>query len=116
MSDTPVDYSPVYDFLYRIEKRISNLEKDSEYIERQIISLDGKKSKDFQALSDELRGFQAQISSAKSSFNNCVKAMISLSTDLKNSVKKDDLNSINAQLDEVKFEEYVTQKDLTRGM
>ena len=42
--------------------------------------------------------------------------MISLSTDLKNSVKKDDLNSINAQLDEVKFEEYVTQKDLTRGM
>jgi hypothetical protein len=116
MGDKSVDYSAIYDFLYRIERRISSLEKDAKYIEGQIAMLDDKKGKDFQALQSELTDLGNRTSSIKDTFNNCVKVMIGLSKDLKGAVKKDELVSINAQLEDVKFEEFVTPRDLKRGV
>jgi len=41
--------------------------------------------------------------------------MARLGTDMKNAVKKEDLQGLNTQLDEIQFEEYVTSKDIQRG-
>ena len=36
MADEQADYSQVYDFLYKIERRITYLEKDALFIEKKI--------------------------------------------------------------------------------
>jgi septation ring formation regulator EzrA len=116
MADQTIDYSPVYDFLYRIDKRITSLEKDAAYIETQVNNLGKKRITDFDNLSTELKNFKSDISSIKSIFNKCIMEMIGLSKDLKTALKKEEFESLNTKLDEVKFEEYLTSRDLIRGV
>ena len=116
MADQQDDYSVVYDFIYRIERRISSLEKDAKFIEGYIGNLENRKISHFQSLSGELTQLKGQIGAIKTNFNNCVKHMIILSKDMRESVKKEDVETINSTIDDIKFEEYVTLKDLSRGV
>jgi hypothetical protein len=117
MTDEPAaDYSQVYDFLYRIDRRIGYLEKDALFIEKKINTLEAGRSKHFKALSDELKGLQNITISLKNNLGQCAHGMARVGKDLKNTVKKEEIIELNNQLDEIKFEEYVTRKDIIRGL
>lgn len=112
----PTDYSPMYDFLYRIDKRIKYLEKDVLLLERQLSIFDNSKSNKFQTLSEELNEMHAAMKSLKDNFSHCIKEMTTLSKDLKNIVKKDEIQLLDSQVNDIKFEEFVTITDLKRGV
>jgi len=116
MAEEQADYSQIYDFLYRIDRRIGYLEKDALFIEQKINSLEEHKTREFNILITELADMRSNISMIKNNFGQCVHGMVSLSKDLKNVVKKEDLQGLNDKVDDIKFEEYVTHKDLGRGM
>jgi hypothetical protein len=114
--EQPTDYSQVYDFLYRIERRIGYLEKDASFIEKKIASLDNNRSKHYKELSDDLATSHNDLNALKTHLALCAHGMARLGKDLKNTIKKDQVTDLNTQLDEIKFEEYVTRKDLVRGL
>jgi len=116
MAEAAADYSQIYEFLYRIERRISYLEKDAAFIEKKIAALDGKKSGDYNSMNEELKNLYSNISSLKNNFTQCTHAMTRLSKNLKDTIKKEDISTLNTQLEDIKFEEYVTPKDLERGV
>lgn len=116
MADVQTDYSQVYDFIYRIDRRVGYLEKDAAFIEKQIASLEGKRIKDFDSLKDEVSELRKSLSEIKQNFNACTHGMSLLSKELKNTVKKEDIDGLNARLEEIKFEEYVTGRDVQRGL
>ncbi|MGV8171631.1 MAG: hypothetical protein ACP5OA_02970 [Candidatus Woesearchaeota archaeon] len=116
MAEEQADYSQVYDFLYRIERRIGYLEKDAAFIEKQVASLDEKKLKSFGMLNIEFVELQSNLLEVKNHLGKCAHAMSMLSKDMKSAVKKDDLQLLNAHLDTIPFEEYITRKDLERGL
>jgi hypothetical protein len=116
MAEQQVDYSQVYDFLYRIERRIGYLEKDAVFIERQIASLDMKKLELFGSLGVELIDIQSDTTSIKNDLGKCMHAMSMLSKDLKSAVKTDDLQMLNSRLDAIQFENYVTRRELNKGL
>jgi hypothetical protein len=116
MAEEQVDYSQVYDFLYRIERRIGFLERDASFIEKQVIFLDDKKLKGFDALSTELKNVRSDISELKNHLGKCAHRMTLLSKDLRDTVKTDDIQTLNSSMDNLQFEEYVTKKDVQRGL
>jgi hypothetical protein len=116
MADESADYSQVYDFLYRIDRRVGYLEKDALFIEKKIDTLEGGRSKHFKTLTEELSALRTNLSSLKANLGQCAHGMARLGKDMKNTVKKDEIVELNNQLDEIKFEEYVTQNDITRGL
>jgi uncharacterized coiled-coil protein SlyX len=116
MVEQQTDYSQAYDFLYKMERRITLLEKDAAFIERQIGSLDIKKLKTFSILDIELQELRSTLSELKSKLNNCAHKMSTLSKEMKDAVKNDDIQILNSALDDVKFEEYVTKRDVNRGL
>lgn len=116
MTEERTDYSQIYDFLYRIEKRINYLESDALFIEKKITVLNEKKSTDFSVMSKDLSDLHLNIVFLKNNFTQCAHEMARLSKNLKDTIKKDDIQNLNTQLDEIKFEEYVTAKDLDRGV
>ena len=109
-----VDFSQAYDFVYKIERRIGYLEKDLSYIEQQIDSLELRRTEDFKSLSNELQGLHSEITALKNHFQECAHGMSRLGKELKSSVKNEDMQALNAKIDEIKFEEYVTRNDLRR--
>ena len=116
MAEQPVDYSQVYDFLYRIERRIGYLEKDVVFIEKQIAMLDRKKLETFGSLSVELVERQSDLTDIKNYLGKCMHVMSMLSKDLKSTVKKDDIQLLNSHLDTIQFEDYVTRRELKMGL
>jgi hypothetical protein len=116
MADEQADYSQVYDFIYRIDRRVGYLEKDAAFIEKQISILEEKRLKDFGSLGEELSRLRGLTSEIRQHFNACIHCMTMLSKDLKNTAKKEDIDGLNTLLDEMRFEEYVTDRDLKRGV
>jgi hypothetical protein len=116
MAETPVDYSQVYDFLYRIDRRISYLEKDASFIEQQLTALEYRKSRDFYSMTDELKNLRSDMTAIKTNFAQCAHGMSRLGKMLKDTIKKEDIQSLNVRVDEIKFEEYVTPGDIKRGV
>jgi len=49
MVDEPTDYSHIYDFIYRIDRRVGYLEKDVIFIEKKINTLEEGRFKKFQS-------------------------------------------------------------------
>ena len=116
MADENIDYSQVFNFLYRIEKRVSYLEKDLLYVERKINSIENKRSENFMKLNSDIKKLHESISSLRGNFTQCTHYMALLGKDLKNCMKKEELESLNAAVDEIKFEEYVTRKNLKKEL
>jgi type I site-specific restriction endonuclease len=108
------DNSHVYDFLYRIERRIGYLEKDSAFIEKKISTLDESKDRQFKILLEELNKSHLEIESITKHFNECIHAMTRMSKNLKNTVKKEEIETLSNQIDEIKFEEYIMPSDIKR--
>ncbi len=108
------DNSQVYDFLYRIEKRIVYLERDVQFIENTINTLDKTKDKQFKILENDLNKAHNEIKTISNTFNQCIHAMTRMGKNLKNTVKKEELEALNNKIDEIHFEEYIMPTDLKR--
>lgn len=116
MAEQQTDFSQAYNFLYKIDRRVGLLEKDAAFIEKQINYLDDKKLKTFDILNMELEELRSNLSELKSHLGKCAHSMSMLSKDMRDSVKKDDIQSLNSSIDAIQFEEYVTRKDIDRGV
>ena len=114
MSDEPIDYSQIYDFLYRIDRRINSLEKDSGFIEDNISSLELKKSREFEELKDSINSVKSQLSELKSLLNKCVGEMVWLGKELRETVKDEEMAEAKSRVNEIKFHEYVSRKALKK--
>lgn len=108
------DNSQIYDFLYRIDRRINSLEKDSTFIENHIINLDQKKNIQFKILIEDLNNSNLELVSIRNHFTKCIHAMTEMSKNLKNTVSKEEMIALNNTIDEVHFEEFLMPKDLKR--
>jgi hypothetical protein len=116
MTEEPTDYSRIYEFLYRIDRRVGYLEKDALFIEKKINTLEESRVKEFKTLGEELGELRKNITLLKNNLSQCAHGMARLGKDMKDSVKKEELDGVNTQLDEIKFEEYVTSNDIKRGL
>jgi len=116
MADEPTDYSQAYDFLYRIERRITYLEKDAAFIEKNVAFLEDKRFKEFNEMTEDLKNLRLSMSSLKNNFSQCAHGMSRLSKYLKDAIKIEDIQTLNTTVDEIQFEEYVSEKDLKRGL
>jgi cell division ATPase FtsA len=116
MAQEAPDYSQIYEFLYRIERRINYLENDAAFIKKKIETLEENKNMDFRFMDEELNGLRISVTSIKNNFLQCVHGMTRISKDLKDTIKKEDLQNLSTQMEEIKFEEFVTLKDLERGV
>jgi septal ring factor EnvC (AmiA/AmiB activator) len=116
MAGQQADYSMIYEFMYRIERRISNIEKDTAYVETRIRLLDDDSAKKFSGLHQELIALLNELHSIKSRFRDCAVGMTQLTSELRESLKDDQYEQLASRVDELKFEEFVTHKDLERGV
>jgi|GEM_PF-2558546 len=116
MADQSVDYSQGFNFLYQIERRVGYLEKDLLFIEKNVDLLELKGHDGFIELSEELQKIRQGMAALKNHFKECNHGMSLLGKDLKDCMKKDDIQLLSSRIDEIKFEEYVTRNDLKREM
>ena len=116
MVDQPADYSQAYNFLYKIDRRIRTLERDATFIEKQVEYLDNKKFKTFEVLGMEISELHETLAQLKIHLGKCTHKMSILGKDMRDAVKKDDVQSLNSSIDAVQFEQYVTKKDVDRGV
>ncbi|MGV8141447.1 MAG: hypothetical protein ACP5NW_03330 [Candidatus Woesearchaeota archaeon] len=116
MAEQQEDYSQVYDFIYRIDRRVGYLEKDASFIESQVSLLEERRVKRFDSLKTELLEMRKMLAIIKQNFNACTHDMSLLSKDLKYTAKKEEIEGLNGVIEELRFEEYVTHRDIQRGV
>ena len=109
-----VDYSQAYEFIYRIDKRVSALEKDATLINELIDTTDRVKKKKFDTLQNEMDVMLVDLKTVKESLSQATHAMVELSKDMKLSVNKDQLDQLAVTIEEIPFDTMVTRKELER--
>lgn len=115
MEKTSPSLAAYYDFIFRIDKRINTLEKDTVAIERRIAIIENMSNQKYSGLEQDIKQIESMMMQMKSDLKNCIFEMINITKQLRTAVKKDQINQLNQRLDDTKIEEYVTKKDLDRG-
>lgn len=105
----------LYEFIYKLDKRVSTLEKDTTFIESKINKAiaDGKEK--YSVMHNELDEMEKISGSIKDDLKNCQLILINISKDLKFAVKKDQIAQVTSTVDNVKFEEFITRQELRKG-
>ena len=108
MSDT----NELYSFIFRMNKRLETLYKDTDYVEKVIdrIGMEGKNR--YARQEQEKAHLKKYLEDVKDSLRKCNSDMIKLSQSLRFAVKKDQLETLSHQTDELEIQDYVTQKDV----
>ncbi len=102
----------VYDFIFKVDRRIGYLEKDIVFIEKKITTLDFYKGKMYADLREELAAARISIDDIKSKLKNISIGINALSLDMKEVVKKEQSDALSRQVDELPLNEYLTKKEL----
>ena len=92
------------------------MEKDAAFIEKKIKTLDDNKDKQFKLLIEELDRSHFEIKLITNHFTECIHAMTRISKNLKNTVKKEEIQLLNNTIDEIHFEDYIMLSDIKRGL
>ncbi len=109
-------YPHAIEVLHRIERRISSLEKDATYIESRLDLLDHAIVKKKSNLNGSLDELHAALRATKEELRAHIAQMMTLTGELKNCLKEEQVKHIHEKVDEIAFESYVTQKDIKRGI
>lgn len=101
----------VYDFIFKIDRRIGYLEKDLTFIEKKITTLDFYKGKMYTDLREELTAARISIDDIKSKLKNISIGINALSLEMKGVVKKEQADALSKQVDDLPLNEYVTRTE-----
>jgi len=108
------DFGHVIEFLSKINRRILSLEHEKIIFEKNITEFDTKSSNLYQLLHSKKDDVKASIFMSKNKMKNYNASMISLTRDLKSSLKKEEFESVSSRIDELRFEEYITKSDIDK--
>jgi hypothetical protein len=116
MARLPVDFTKIYDYIYKIDSRIGYLEKDATFIEKKLSAIESRRIEKFNDLKSEFSIVEAHISRVQKKIQECTLEIIRLGHDLRNSVKNPQLQDAKDAADSIPFTDFVTIKDLKRGL
>jgi hypothetical protein len=77
-----------YELLFKLDKRITSLEKDCTFIEKKIISIGKDRIDKYNILGIELNDLRASLVNVKKSIRTNVIGLIKISSDMQGAVKK----------------------------
>lgn len=106
----------LYEFIYKIDRRVSTLEKDTAFIETRIVKASSDSKEKYSALHQELDDIRASFESIKNSLKNCRNIMSAISKDLKFTLKKEQIDQLSSRVDSIKFEDFITRKEMLKGL
>ena len=116
MVSEQLDFSKTYDFIFKIDKRITALEQDTTFIEKKITTIDKDGIMKYLEISSGISELSIALSNIKKNLRKQSTEMVGLSRELKNVVKKDQVEQLTESVDNIKFNEFVTKSDLTKGV
>jgi hypothetical protein len=102
----------VYDFIFKLDRRIGYLEKDISFIEKKISSLDSYKTKLYDNLREELSVAKINVDDVRAKLKNISIGISTLSSDMKDTLKKEQAETLAAQVDELPLNEYIAKNEL----
>ncbi|MFA5797512.1 MAG: hypothetical protein WC916_05780 [Candidatus Woesearchaeota archaeon] len=109
------NYPEANDALKKIEKRINTLEKDSMYIASQLEKFDTAKDTTTAEIKTELVRLHQTMTSMKAALKQDALVMVKLTGELRNCLKEEQFALIKEKIDEIAFEQFVTQQNLKKG-
>lgn len=110
--ETAVNYSEVYDFVFKLDKRLINLDKDANIVQERVQKIVQKEAESYADLHKELENQRQILAQLSKKIHDCTNRMVLLSKDLRDSIKAENLEQLNAKIDELEFGKYITQKEL----
>lgn len=111
-----IDYSEFYVVLEKIDKRITALEKDSSFIDARINSVENQRNNNKIKNEQEMKQIKFLMKSTNDDIKICVKEMIKLSEELKNTLKQEQIATLSEKIDMVNFNEFISRKDLKKKL
>ena len=109
------NYPEANDALKKIEKRINTLEKDSMYIASQLERFDTTKDTTSAEIKAELARLYQTMTSMKAALKQDALMMIKLTGELRNCLKDEQFALIKEKIDDIPFEQFVTEQNLKKG-
>jgi len=104
--------SEVYDFIFKIDRRIGYLEKDLTFIEKKISSLDIYESKMYETLREEMSAAKINVDDIRSKLKSISIGISGLSVEMKDVIKKEQAEELTRQVDELPLNEYISKSEL----
>lgn len=101
----------IYDFIFKIDRRIAYLEKDISFIENKINNLDFYKKKMYSDLHKELSTARTLVEDIKGKIKTISINMSNLSLEMKDVVKMEQAGILSKRVDELPIDEYITRKE-----
>lgn len=104
----------VYDFIFKLDRRIGYLEKDLDFIEKNIQGIDAYKMNMYSSMELEVAQTKENISLVKESLRKLVLAMTHLSSQMKDVVKKEQAEALKNQVDNIPIDDFITRTDMRK--
>ena len=108
--------SELYDTLTKIDKRITTLNKDTNFVENKTSTIESNRAEKYYSLNSELTELKNALQIINDDLKECINYMNRIGRDLKTVVKKDQFDEVSSKVDEIRFEEFVTYNDLKKGV
>ena len=102
----------VYDFIFKLDRRVGYLEKDLSFIEKKISALDVYKTKMYDTLRGELGVAKIMIEDIRGKLKNISIGINALSSDMKDVIKVEQGEALKKQVDELPLHEYIAKREM----
>lgn len=106
------DISTIYDFVFKLDKRTKSIEQDNDIILKQVESLDNEKTATYRGLDDELEQIKKTHEELKNDLKSISLVLMRLSQEMKQMLKKEDVEKIKSIVDGIPFDEFITKNEL----
>jgi hypothetical protein len=107
-------FTQAFDFLFRMSKRITSLEKDTSYYEKKVGEVSVINKSKYSELEKELGLIKLMMQDFRKDLRNCSIELDILGRKVRDAAKVDDLTQLNAQVDTLEFGEYITRNEFER--
>lgn len=105
----------VYDFIFKIDRRIGYLEKDLSFIEQKINTIDYLKKKTYIELINQMNAAKLNSEEIRSELKKISVHLMMLSQEMKDIVKLGQADNISKKIDEIPFNDFITRTNIKRG-
>lgn len=102
----------VYDFIFKIDRRIGYLEKDLTFIEKKISEIGVFKKTSYSVFQLDLNTSKQDIEDIRAKLKEIMIIMTRLSQEMKDTIKKNQSKAISEKIDSIQFQDFLTRKEL----